>query len=143
MSAPVRVGLIGLGTVGQGVLRVLHKNAGEIARRVGRPVVVTVASVRDLARKRDGNLDGVKLVADSEWVAREADVDIVVELIGGQTAARDLILAAIARGKHVVTANKALLAEDGNRIFEAARKAGVMVAFEAAVAGGIPVIKTI
>jgi len=143
MSAPVKVGLIGLGTVGQGVIRVLKKNAEEIARRVGRPVMVTAAAARDLARKRDCDLNGVTVVNDPAWVAREADVDIVVELTGGMSPARELILAAIARGKHVVTANKQLLAEDGNAIFKAARDQGVMVAFEAAVAGGIPVIKAI
>ena len=143
MTTPVKVGLIGLGTVGQGVIRVLKKNAEEISRRVGRPVVVTAVAARDLTRKRDCDLDGIKVVGDASWIAREADVDIVAELAGGLSPARELILAAISRGKHVVTANKQLLAEDGNAIFEAARKKGVMVAFEAAVAGGIPVIKAI
>ena len=143
MSGAVRVGLIGLGTVGQGVVRLLRNNAEEIARRVGRPVVVTHASARDLTRKRDCNLDGITIVSDPLSIARDADVDVVVEVIGGRDAARELILAAIARGKPVVTANKALLAEDGNEIFAAARDKGVMVAFEAAVAGGIPVIKAI
>jgi homoserine dehydrogenase len=143
MNTPVRVGLVGLGTVGQGVLRVLQANREEIARRVGRPVVVTQASTRDLARQRDCDLSALKLVADPLALARDPEIDIVVELIGGLERASEVILTAIGRGKHVVTANKALLAEDGNRIFEAARKAGVMVAFEAAVAGGIPVIKAI
>ncbi len=105
--------------------------------------MVTHAAARDLKRKRDCNLDGITLASDPLFIARDADVDIVVEVIGGLSPARELILAAIARGKPVVTANKALLAEDGNRIFAAARDQGVMVAFEAAVAGGIPVIKTI
>lgn len=140
---PVRVGLIGLGTVGQGVIKVLRENAEEITRRVGRPVVVTHASARDLSRERSVDLTGVQLTTDSMSIAREADVDVVAELIGGHSPAGELILAAIARGKSVVTANKALIAEDGNRIFEAARKAGVAVAFEAAVAGGIPIIKAI
>jgi len=140
---PVRVGLIGLGTVGQGVIKVLRENAEEITRRVGRPVVVTHASARDLSRQRSVDLTGVQLTTDSMSIAREADVDVVAELIGGHSPAAELILAAIARGKSVVTANKALIAEDGNRIFEAARKAGVAVAFEAAVAGGIPIIKAI
>jgi len=140
---PVRVGLIGLGTVGQGVIKVLRENAEEITRRVGRPVVVTHASARDLSRQRSVDLTGVHLTTDSMSIAREADVDVVAELIGGHSPAGELILAAIARGKSVVTANKALIAEDGNRIFEAARKAGVAVAFEAAVAGGIPIIKAI
>lgn len=143
MTTPVKVGLIGLGTVGQGVVRVLQKNAEEISRRVGRPVVVTAAAARNLDRKRDCDLEGIKLVNDPAWIAREADVDIVAELAGGLSPARELILSAIARGKHVVTANKQLLAEDGNAIFQAARERGVMVAFEAAVAGGIPVIKAI
>ena len=143
MSTPVRVGLIGLGTVGQGVVCVLRENAAEIARRVGRPVVVTHASARDINKKRPIALDGITLVADAMSIARDADVDIVVEVIGGHTVAKEAILAALARGKPVVTANKALLAEHGNAIFETARKAGVPVAFEASVAGGIPIIKAI
>lgn len=139
----VRVGVIGLGTVGQGVLRLLQGNAEEIQRRVGRPVVVTDASARDLTRQRDCDTGSVKLWQDAVALAREADVDIVVELIGGQTVAREATLAAIARGKPVVTANKALLAEGGNEIFEAARAQNVAVAFEAAVAGGIPIVKAI
>ena len=142
-GAPVRVGLIGLGTVGQGVVRVLKNNAEEIARRVGRPVVVTHASARDLGRKREVDLNGITVVSDAMSIAADADVDIVVEVIGGHTVARDAIMAALARGKPVVTANKALLAEDGNAIFATARKAGVPVAFEASVAGGIPIIKAI
>lgn len=143
MTAAVKVGLIGLGTVGQGVVRLLKNNAEEIARRVGRPVIITQASARDLTRKRDCDLNGITVVSDPMTIARDGDVDLVVELIGGKDAARELILAAIARGKHVVTANKSLLAEEGNVIFAAAREKGVMVAFEAAVAGGIPVIKAI
>jgi homoserine dehydrogenase len=143
MTAAVKIGLIGLGTVGQGVVRLLKTNAEEISRRVGRPVLVTHASARDLSRKRDCNLDGITVVSDPMTIARDADVDVIVELIGGMDTSRELILAAIARGRHVVTANKALLAEDGNAIFAAAREKGVMVAFEAAVAGGIPVIKAI
>ncbi|HSW13758.1 MAG TPA: homoserine dehydrogenase, partial [Solimonas sp.] len=143
MSSPVKIGLIGLGTVGQGVIKVLRENASEITRRVGRPVVVTHASARDLSRQRDVDLSGIAVSTDSMGIARDADVDVVVELIGGHSPAAELILAAIARGKSVVTANKALIAEDGNRIFEAARAANVVVAFEAAVAGGIPIIKAI
>ena len=139
----VRVGVIGLGTVGQGVVRLLKNNAEEIQRRVGRQIVVTHASARDLSRQRDCDLSGIQLVADPMTIARDADVDVVVELIGGKDTARELILAAIARGKHVVTANKALIAEQGNEIFAAARSKGVMVAFESAVAGGVPVIKAI
>lgn len=141
--APLRIGLLGLGTVGQGVIRVLRRNAGEIERRVGRPVVVTHASTRDPGKRREESLDGITLVADPMEIAARADVDVVVELIGGTTTARDLVLAAIARGKPVVTANKALLALDGNAVFAAAREKGVMVAFEASVGGGIPVIKAI
>ena len=139
----VRVGLIGLGTVGQGVVRWLKSNGEEIARRVGRPVVVTHAAARNLSRKRDVELNGITVVSDPMYIARDADVDVVVEVIGGQQPAKDLILAALKRGKPVVTANKALLATDGNTIFEAAARAGVPVAFEASVAGGIPIIKSI
>lgn len=141
--SPVRVGLIGLGTVGQGVVNVLHKNADEIARRAGRAIVITHVAARDLKKKRDCKLDGITVVSDPMSIARDADVDVVVEVIGGQSPARELILAAIERGRPVVTANKALLAEDGNRLFAAARAKGVMIAFEAAVAGGIPIIKAI
>ncbi|HEX4896064.1 MAG TPA: homoserine dehydrogenase [Solimonas sp.] len=143
MTQPVRVGVIGLGTVGQGVLRLLRNNAEEIQRRVGRPVVVTHVASRDLSRQRDCDLAGVTLCADALSLARDADLDIVVELVGGKTVAREAILAAVGRGKPVVTANKALLAEDGNALFDAARRNNVVIAFEAAVAGGIPIIKAI
>jgi homoserine dehydrogenase len=142
-SAPIRVGLIGLGSVGQGLVRVLKGNAEEIARRAGRPIVITHVSVRDMKRKRDCELNGITVVSDPNFIARDADIDVMVELVGGLSPAKELILAAIGRGKHVVTANKALLAEQGNEIFEAARAKGVMVAFEGAVGGGIPVIKAI
>ncbi|GAC1621622.1 MAG: homoserine dehydrogenase [Nevskia sp.] len=142
MSAPLKVGLIGLGTVGQGVVRVLRTNADEIARRAGRAIVVTQASVRDGAKKRDCDLSGITLHADPMAVVN-SEVDVVVEVIGGLSPARELILAAIARGKPVVTANKQLLAERGNEILDAARARGVLVAFEAAVAGGIPIIKAL
>jgi homoserine dehydrogenase len=143
MSVPIRIGVVGLGTVGQGVLRLLKNNADEITRRVGRPVVVTDAATRTPARVRDCSLDGVRLWPDAQQLVREAEVDILVELIGGTTVARELTLSAIACGKPVVTANKALLAEHGNEIFAAAARAGSVVAFEAAVAGGIPIIKAI
>ena len=143
MSAPVRIGVIGLGTVGQGVVRLLKNNAAEITRRVGRPVVVTDAATRTPGRARDCNLDGVQMWDDAGRLVREADVDIVVELIGGTGVARELTLAAIARGKPLVTANKALLAEAGNEIFAAAADADGVIGFEAAVAGGIPIIKAI
>lgn len=142
-SSALRLGVIGLGTVGQGVLRLLATNAQEIGRRVGRPIIVTDASARDLSRPRDCPLDGVKLWHDPLALAREAQVDIVVELIGGMDTARAAILAALARGIPVVTANKALIAQDGNAIFDAARARQTVVAFEAAVAGGIPIIKAI
>ena len=142
MSA-VRVGLIGLGVVGQGVVRVLRENAAEIERRVGRAVVVTHAATRDLTKPRDIKLDGITIVSDAMSIARDADVDVVVEVIGGNTLAKDVMLAALARGKPVVTANKALLAEEGTAIFSAALAAGVPVGFEASVAGGIPIIKAI
>jgi homoserine dehydrogenase len=142
MSAPFKVGLIGLGTVGQGVVRVLQRNAGEIAGRAGRPIVVTHASVRDASRHRDCDLSGIELNADPMAVVR-ADVDVVVELIGGLSPARELVLAALQGGKPVVTANKALLAEKGNEILEVAQRHGAQLAFEAAVAGGIPIIKAL
>ncbi len=141
-AAPFRVGLIGLGTVGQGVVRVLQRNAEEIAGRAGRPIVVTHASVRNSTRPRDCDLSGVKLVSDPAEIVR-ADVDVVVELIGGISPARELVLAALEAGKPVVTANKALLAEKGNEILLAARKHGAQLAYEAAVGGGIPIIKAL
>ena len=143
MSVAVRVGVIGLGTVGQGVVRLLKNNAAEIERRLGRPIMVTHASARNLNLSRDCDLSGIQLVADPMSIARDANVDVVVEVIGGKDVAREVILAAIASGKHVVTANKALIAEQGNEIFAAARAKGVIVAFESAVAGGVPVIKAI
>lgn len=140
---PVRVGVVGLGTVGAGVYRTLHDNHDEIARRVGRDIVVTLACRRDLDKARVIVGDQVPLTTDPQEVATSPDVDVVVELMGGCDAARTLVLGAIAAGKHVVTANKALLAVHGNEIFAAAQQQGVMVAFEAAVAGGIPIIKAL
>ena len=139
----VRIGLIGLGNVGQGVINVLRTNAGDIERRLGRKMVVTKASARDLSRPRQVSVDGIELVSDPFAIVRDPEVDLVVEAIGGQQPAKDLIVAALEAGKPVATANKALLAEDGNSIFAAAAKAGAMVAFEAAVAGGIPIIKAL
>ena len=141
-AAPFKVGLIGLGTVGQGVVRVLAKNAAEIAGRAGRPIVVTHASIRNPTAKRDCDLTGIKLVSDPAEIVH-ADVDVVVELIGGISPARELVLAALEAGKPVVTANKALLAEKGNEILLAARKHGAQLAYEAAVGGGIPIIKAL
>ena len=140
---PIRVGLLGLGTVGGGTVEVLRRNREEIARRAGREIAVTMATARDLKKPRSVDLEGIALVADGAQIVASPDIDIVVELIGGETRARELVMAAIANGKHVVTANKALLARHGNEIFAAAHAKGVMVAFEAAVAGGVPIIKAI
>ncbi|MDP1707493.1 MAG: homoserine dehydrogenase [Gammaproteobacteria bacterium] len=140
---PVKVGLLGLGTVGGGTVNVLARNAEEIARRAGRGIQVTHASARDLKKKRICDTRGITLTDQPLEVVNDPDIDIIVELIGGTDLALDLVSRAIANGKHVVTANKALIARHGNEIFNAARKKGVMVAFEAAVAGGIPIIKAI
>ena len=137
----IKVGLLGLGVVGGGTWKVLARNAGEISRRAGRNIEVTRVAVRDLAKARALLGDAVELGTDPFAVVRDPSIDIVVELIGGDTLARELVLEAIAKGKHVVTANKALLAKHGTEIFAAASAKGVMVAFEAAVAGGIPIIK--
>ncbi|TVP79728.1 homoserine dehydrogenase [Thioalkalivibrio sp.] len=140
---PVRIGLLGLGTVGCGTVQVLARNGDEIARRAGRGIVVVAAAVRDLARERECDLDGVRLTDDPASVVDDPDVEVVVELMGGTEPARTLVLQAIAAGKHVVTANKALIALHGNEIFARAQEKGVVVAFEAAVAGGIPIIKAL
>ena len=140
---PINVGLLGLGTVGGGTLTVLRRNAGEITRRAGREITVKMAAVRDLEKARKLAGDELEIVTDPYAVVNHPDIDIVVELIGGYTLSKELVLKAIANGKHVVTANKALLALHGNEIFAAAQAKGVMVAFEAAVAGGIPIIKAL
>jgi homoserine dehydrogenase len=140
---PIHVGLLGIGTVGSGTFRVLNRNQGEITRRAGREIQITVVADKDLAKARAIVADGARVTDDAFSVVRNPDIDIVVELIGGYTVAKDVILTAIENGKHVVTANKALLATHGNEIFAAARTKGVMVAFEAAVAGGIPIIKAV
>lgn len=140
---PVRVGLLGLGTVGQGTLTVLRRNQEEIRRRAGRGIEVVCAVARDPAKKRAIDLAGLTVSADSAAVLTDPAIEIVVELAGGLEPARTWVLEAIAAGKHVVTANKALIALHGNEIFEAASRVGVMVAFEAAVAGGVPIIKAI
>lgn len=140
---PVNIGILGLGTVGCGTVNVLKRNAEEITRRAGREIRVTQAAARDLKKKRGCETDGIKLTDDANAVVTSADIDVVVELIGGYDIARELVLKAIDNGKHVVTANKALIAAHGNEIFSAAQKKGVTVAFEAAVAGGIPIIKAI
>ncbi len=142
---PIQVGLLGMGTVGLGTWTVLRRNEEEIVRRAGRPIRITRIGTRSLdkARAATQGVAGVHLTHDLESVVQHPDVDIVVELIGGIEPARTLVLQAIAAGKHVVTANKALLAMHGNEIFAAAHARGVMVAFEAAVAGGIPIIKAL
>ncbi len=139
---PINVGLLGLGTVGGGTLTVLRRNAEEITRRAGREIRVVRAAVRDLekARALAGDLP---LTTNPFDIVDDPEIDIVVELIGGLEPARELVMQAIARGKHVVTANKHLVAKYGNEIFAAAQAKGVMVAFEAAVAGGIPIIKAL
>lgn len=140
---PVNVGLLGLGTVGAGSVNLLVKNAYEIERRAGRKVRVTHAAVRDLNKTRACNIDDIKVTDDPMAVVCDPDVQVVLELIGGDTNAFDLVMAAIKNGKHVVTANKHLIALRGNEIFAAADEQGVVVSFEAAVAGGIPIIKAI
>jgi homoserine dehydrogenase len=140
---PVKVGLLGLGTVGGGTVNVLKRNAKEIARRAGRGIVISHAAARDLNKPRICDTTGIILTSDPFAVVNDPAVEIVVELIGGDGLAYELVMRAIEQGKHVVTANKALIAKHGNEIFAAARDKGVMVAFEAAVAGGIPIIKAI
>ena len=140
---PVKIGILGLGTVGCGTVTVLHRNAVEITRRAGRDIKIVQASARDVSKPRNCATEGITLTADPMEVVRNPEIDVVVELIGGYDLARELVLEAIGNGKHVVTANKALIAVHGNEIFKAAQDKGVMVAFEAAVAGGIPIIKAI
>ena len=140
---PVKVGLLGLGTVGGGTLNVLVRNAAEIARRAGREIIVAHAAAREYNPQGLEGIDQVSVTDDAFAVVNDPEIDIVVELIGGYSPARELVLQAIENGKHVVTANKALIALHGNEIFEAAQKQGVTVAFEAAVAGGIPIIKAL
>ena len=144
MSAypPVKIGLLGLGTVGGGVTRVLARNAEEISRRAGREIAITHAAARNLDTTT-ANTTGIKLTGEALEVVDDPEVSIIVELMGGYEPARSLVLRALANGKHVITANKALIAKHGNEIFAAARAAGMMVGFEAAVAGGIPIIKAI
>jgi homoserine dehydrogenase len=141
---PVKVGLLGLGTVGGGTVTVLSRNAFEIARRAGRGIEISHAAARAYDPERIQGLESIGRIGDDAFaVVDDPEVQIVVELIGGYSPARELVLKAIANGKHVVTANKALIALHGNEIFAAARERGVMVGFEAAVAGGIPIIKAL
>lgn len=142
MSNTVNIGILGLGTVGTGVFEVLRRNSEEITRRTGREIRVIAVSRRSVDKAQAVVGDTAAVLAEPMDIVNMPDVDVVVELIGGTTRARELVLAAIANGKHVVTANKALLAIHGNEIFQAAQKQGVMVSYEAAVAGGIPIIKS-
>ena len=140
---PVKVGLLGLGTVGGGTFNVLNRNAEEITRRAGRGITVSHAAAREYDPAGLPGIDAISVGDDAFALVENPDVEIIVELIGGYEPARELVLKAIANGKHVVTANKALIAMHGNEIFAAAQDQGVMVAFEAAVAGGIPIIKAL
>lgn len=140
---PIKIGLLGIGTVGGGTVRVLQRNAGEITRRAGRAIQIVSAASLDLNRARICDTEGIRLTTDAFEIVNDPAIDIIVELIGGLSPARELVLAALDNGKHVVTANKALIAKHGNEIFAKAREKGLMVAFEAAVAGGIPIIKAI
>ncbi len=140
---PIQVGLLGIGTVGSGTFNVLKRNQSEIKRRAGRGIEITMVADLDMARAQAVVGRDVKVVSDARAVIANPDIDIVIELIGGYGIAKQLVLEAIAAGKHVVTANKALLAVHGTEIFAAASAKGVMVAFEAAVAGGIPIIKAL
>ncbi|MDI1271346.1 MAG: homoserine dehydrogenase [Polaromonas sp.] len=140
---PIKVGLLGMGTVGSGVFTVLKRNQEEIFRRAGRSIEIAMVADLDTARAQAAAGAGVTVVADARAVIANPEIDIIIELIGGYGIARQLVLEAIAAGKHVVTANKALLAVHGTEIFAAAHQHGVMVAFEAAVAGGIPIIKAL
>ena len=140
---PVKVGLLGIGTVGAGTFAVLKRNQEEIMRRAGRGIEIAMVADLNVERARELTNGEVEVVSDANLVVNHPDIDIVIELIGGYGIAKDLVLKAIANGKHVVTANKALLATHGNELFKAAQDKGVMIAFEAAVAGGIPIIKAL
>jgi homoserine dehydrogenase len=143
MMKPIQVGLLGIGTVGSGVFQVLQRNQEEIQRRAGRGIEISMVADLDTARAQSIVGTNVKVVNDARTVIANPNIDIVIELIGGYGIAKTLVMEAIAAGKHVVTANKALLAVHGTEIFKAAQAKGVMVAFEAAVAGGIPIIKSL
>jgi homoserine dehydrogenase len=140
---PINVGLLGIGTVGGGTWDVLQRNASEIERRAGRGIRITQVADKDTKKALAIVKKQARVVADGFALARDKNIDIVVELVGGYGVAKDLVLEAIRNGKHVVTANKALLATHGNEIFAAAQKKGVVVAFEASVAGGVPIIKAL
>ncbi|MFA6163407.1 MAG: homoserine dehydrogenase [Methylobacter sp.] len=140
---PVKVGVLGLGTVGGGTVNVLKRNAAEIARRAGREIIITRASATDLNKQRICDTQDIALTTDPYEIINDPEIEIILELIGGAGPVKDMVLKAIENGKHVVTANKSLIALHGNEIFAKAREKGVIVAFEAAVAGGIPIIKAI
>ena len=140
---PMNVGLLGIGTVGGGTWSVLARNREEIQRRAGREIRIAMVGDKDVEKAKRLTAGQARVVADGNAVVTDPDIDIVVELIGGYTVAKELVLKAIANGKHVVTANKAMLAVHGNEIFAAAQGKGVIVAFEAAVAGGVPIIKAL
>jgi len=140
---PIQVGLLGMGTVGSGTFNVLQRNQEEIKRRAGRGIEIAMVADLDVAKAKALAGPNVPVVSDARQIIANPEIDIVVELIGGYGIAKAMVLEAIAAGKHVVTANKALLAVHGTEIFEAANAKGVMVAFEAAVAGGIPIIKAL
>lgn len=140
---PVKVGVLGLGTVGGGTVNVLKRNAAEIARRAGREIIITRASAKDLNKQRICDTQGIALTTDPFEIINDPEIEIILELIGGAGPVKDMVLKAIENGKHVVTANKSLIALHGNEIFARASEKGVIVAFEAAVAGGIPIIKAI
>jgi len=137
----VKIGILGLGTVGSGTVNVLTRNSREISRRAGRDIEIARAADRDLDKTKDCDTSNINLTEDAFDVINDPDIQIVVELIGGTGIAKDLVMQALEKGKHVVTANKALIAIHGNELFEIAQKNGVTISFEAAVAGGIPIIK--
>ena len=143
MVKAVKIGLIGLGTVGSGTLTVLKRNSEEISRRVGREIRIVAAAVGDISKKRDVDTSDIHLTDDMQEIVNHPDIEVVVELVGGEGAILDAVMSALDNGKHVVTANKALIALHGNEIFAKAREKGLIVAFESAVAGGIPIIKSI
>jgi homoserine dehydrogenase len=141
MESPLRIGIAGLGTVGVGTLQILQQHAGDIAQRTGRHVQVVAVSMRDISKDRGVDLSGIRIVADARDLAAADDIDVVVELIGGEEGiARELVEAALRNKKHVVTANKALMAHHGQELAHLAETQHRLLAFEAAVAGGIPII---